>query len=262
MKACVITIGNEILKGRTVNTNAAYIGKFLTSRGYEVEKGLIVKDDLDEIKWAIETANGKYDLIVTTGGLGPTFDDMTVEGVARALELKLVTDPDTLKALKERYNDLRIELTEERLKLALIPEGSRAIRNMVGAAPGVWLDLGRTGILILPGVPREMESIINSAVPLLGTSEKFYHERTEHLEGVMESSLAPLVSRIMEEQMGKVYIKSHPLKSETRGPEIDVEVSAYASTLEEATQRVEATINEILEAADQIRKKRAEQLSD
>lgn len=257
MRACIITIGNEILKGRTVNTNAAYIGKFLTSRGFEVAKGLIVKDDLEEIKWAIEVAIGNFDLIVTTGGLGPTFDDMTVEGISRALDLKLVTDTKTLESLKDRYRKLDIQLTEERLKLALIPEGSVAIMNTVGAAPGVWLDLKASKILILPGVPREMEAILESASILIPEVHRYYHEETRHLEGIMESSMAPVISRIMTEEAGRVYIKSHPLKSETSGPEIDVEISAYASSEEEAREAVERTMKTIENEAEGIRRERS-----
>ncbi len=255
MKACIITIGNEILKGRTVNTNAAHIGKFLTSRGYEVARGLIVKDDLEEIKWAIDTANGNYDLIVTTGGLGPTFDDMTVNGVSRALGLKLTEDKATLETLKRRYSELNVELTHERLKLALIPEGSMPIKNTVGAAPGVWITQSKSKILILPGVPREMEAILEEAGPLISGNSRHYFEETRRLKGVMESSMAPVVSRIMEEMSGRVYIKSHPLKSETSHPEIDMEVSAYADSAEEAQELVQRTIEEILHEASKIEKK-------
>lgn len=253
MKACVITIGNEILKGRTVNTNAAHIGKFLTARGYEVERGLIVKDDLEDIKWAIDNTGGKYDLIVTTGGLGPTFDDMTVSGIARALNLDLIEDTETLKELKHRYQKLEIELTPERLKLSLIPEGSMAIRNTVGAAPGIWIPDSK--ILILPGVPKEMEAILKSADDLLVRSSKHYFEETRHLEGVMESSIAPVVNAIMDRLAGKVYIKSHPLKSETNEPEIDVEVSAYSDSPEEAEKIVRETIDEILKESIRVKRK-------
>lgn len=254
MKACVITIGNEILKGRTVNTNAAHIGKFLTSRGYEVEKGIVVKDDLDEIKWAIDNSNGIYDLIVTTGGLGPTFDDMTVEGVTRALGRKLVTDEDTLDMLKRRYEDLKAELTTERLKLSLIPERSEAIRNRVGAAPGIWVLGEKSKILILPGVPAEMEAILQDADSYIIRNDRFYFEATERLRGIMESSVAPIVTGIMKKHEGKVYIKSHPLKSETKNPEIDVEVSAYAESSREARHLVQETIDEIIFEAQKIRK--------
>lgn len=254
MEACVITIGNEILKGRTVNTNAAHIGKFLTTRGYEVTRGLTVKDDLDDIKWAIDNTNGFYDLIITTGGLGPTFDDMTVAGVARALNIELVEDTDTLRELKERYVRLGMELTTERLKLALIPRGATAIKNKVGAAPGIWISGSKSKILILPGVPREMEAILESAGSLLSNDSRYYFEETRHLEGVMESSMAPAVNRLMEKMSGRVYIKSHPLKSETNHPEIDIEVSAYAETAKEAEDIVRKTIGELLDEASRVRR--------
>lgn len=254
MKACVITIGNEILKGRTVNSNAAHIGKFLTSRGFEVERGLIVKDDADEIAWAIRLCIGKYDLVVTTGGLGPTFDDMTVESIAKALKLELIEDPETRDILLKRYRKLKAEMTPARMKLALIPEGSRAIANRVGAAPGVLLQSGRSAILVLPGVPREMEVILEDSVQLIGSSDMFYAEANKRLEGVMESAIVPIVNSIMDKYRGQVYIKSHPLRSETNEPEIEVEVSAYGKSQEEADSVVKDAFSELLGKADQLKK--------
>lgn len=254
MKACVITIGNEILKGRTVNSNAAHIGKFLTNRGYEVERGLIVKDDPDEIGWAIGLCLGRYDLVVTTGGLGPTFDDMTVESIAKSLKLKLVEDSGTREVLLNRYKKLRTEMTPARMKLALIPEGSRAIPNRVGAAPGVLLSMEKTTILVLPGVPKEMEAILEDSEKLIGASDEFYAEANRRLEGVMESAMVPVVNKIMEKHEGRVYIKTHPLRSETNEPEIEIEVSAYGKTKEEAKSVVEDAFSELVKKAEELRR--------
>lgn len=254
LKACVITIGNEILKGRTVNSNAAHIGKYLTNRGYEVERGLTVKDDPDEINWAISLVVGKYDLVVTTGGLGPTFDDMTVESVSRSLGLELIQDPETLDILQKRYRKLNTQVTPERIKLALIPKGSVPIKNRVGAAPGIFLRRRGTSILILPGVPSEMEAILCDSENLLSKSNRSYSEDIRHLKGIMESSMAPFVNSLMDKFDGKVYIKSHPLKSETNEPEIDLEVSAYADTKEEADRIVGEAVSMLMKKAEELRK--------
>ncbi len=252
--ACVITIGNEILKGRTVNSNAAFIGKFLTNHGYEVNRGFTVKDDPGEIKWAVENSIGKYDLVVSTGGLGPTFDDMTVESVAKALGLKMVEDDGTKQMLLKRYRELGAEATPERLKLALVPEGSHVIRNRVGAAPGIFLSSGSSSLLILPGVPKEMEAILDDSEPLVGNGGRSYAEENRHLAGVMESSMVPIVNEIMARYDGGVYIKTHPLKSETNEPEIDIEVSAYGTTTEEAEKLVSEAINELVRKAESLRR--------
>ena len=92
MKAVIITVGNEILKGRTVNTNTAYIGSFLTHMGYDVVRNLVVKDDPEEIGWAFETALSVSELVVSSGGLGPTFDDLTVSSFAKHFNINYGTD--------------------------------------------------------------------------------------------------------------------------------------------------------------------------
>jgi len=116
MKAYVITVGNEILKGRTINTNAAHIGRVLTYAGYDVIRMVVVPDDIDEIVWAFRDGISRADLVVSTGGLGPTFDDKTVEGLAKALNLELELNQEAYSMVKGKYDRLGVELTRERVK--------------------------------------------------------------------------------------------------------------------------------------------------
>lgn len=248
MKAVILTIGNEILKGKTVNTNMAHIGQVLTYAGHEVFRALIVGDNSDEISWGIRTSLESGDIIVTTGGLGPTFDDMTVESISRALGLETEIDQEELEYLKERYIGRGIELTEERLKMVRLPVGSRAIHNPVGAAPGVILKHDGKTIIILPGVPGEMKAILDIALPEIKTAERVYYEETFPLEGIMESSLAPLTERIMKKWNGQVYIKSHPQRSEVDNPSLNVEVSSWGSDLTKAKKIVASVGKEIRES--------------
>ncbi len=247
MKAVILTIGNEILKGKTVNTNMAHIGQVLTYAGHDVYRAIVVRDDPEEISWGIEKALESADIIITTGGLGPTFDDMTVECISNALGLKTELDPDELDSLKKRYISRGIELTEERLKMVRLPVGSRALHNPVGAAPGVYLKYKGKVIVILPGVPGEMKALLDLVLPDLKTGEREYYEETFPLEGIMESSLAPLVEKIMKKWNGKVYIKSHPQRSEVENPSLNVEVSSWDTDLEKAKETVEAVVKEIKE---------------
>jgi len=245
MKAVIITVGNEILKGRTVNTNTAHIGSFLTHVGYDVLRNLVVKDDPDEIGWAFETALSVSDLVVSSGGLGPTFDDMTVPSFAKHFNIDLVANQEALSFLRHKYQEQNLQVTPERLKMAMLPAGSIAVKNNVGSAPGVFMELRGKKILILPGVPAEMKDILSNASSLIGKGDLFYYEETLHLEGVMESSLAPFVSELMKKYSGKVYIKSHPLGMENNNPRLDVEVSSTGINKKEVEDAVKNAIGEI-----------------
>lgn len=247
MKASIITVGNEILKGRTVNTNTAHIGSFLTHMGYDVIRNLVVKDDPDEIGWAFDTALSVSDVVISSGGLGPTFDDITVPSFAKHFNIDLVLNQEALFILKKRYGDGNLKVTPERMKMAMLPAGSIAVKNNVGSAPGVFMELEGKKILILPGVPSEMKDILSNASTLIGNGDFFYYEDTIHLEGVMESSLAPMVSELMKKYKGKVYIKSHPLGIENNNPKIDVEVSSQGSSMKEAEDAVKDAVETIRE---------------
>lgn len=247
MRAVILTIGNEILKGNTVNTNMAHIGRVLTYSGHEVYRALIVSDNPDEIAWGIKTSLMSGDIVITTGGLGPTFDDMTIACIASALGVKTEVNQEELRNLKERYTGRGIELTEDRLKMVRLPSGSRALHNPVGAAPGVYMKHQGKTIIILPGVPAEMKAILDMVVPDIKTDDREYYEETFPLEGIMESSLAPLVSRIMKEWDGRVYVKSHPQRSEIDNPSLNVEVSSWDSSLDRAKEIVASVKKEIME---------------
>lgn len=247
LRACVLTIGNEVLKGKTVNTNMAHIGRVLTFSGYDVYRGLTVRDDPEEIAWGVRTALESCDLLVTSGGLGPTYDDMTIQCVSDALGLETEINLGALDKLKSRYLNRDIELTEDRLKMVRLPRGSKALDNPVGAAPGVLIETGGKKIVILPGVPKEMEAILDNILDSLRVPGRAYYEETFPLSGIMESSISPLLTKLMKDMGGKVYIKSHPQKSEMSNPRLEIEVSATAGTDEEARKNVELTVSYLKE---------------
>lgn len=247
MRASVLTIGNEILNGRTINSNLAHIGRVLTYAGYEVYRALTVRDDPKEIAWSINTALSFSDLVVTSGGLGPTFDDMTIESISDALGIPLEINQEELEKLKSRYIDRHLELTESRLKMVKLPKGSTALNNPIGAAPGVLLTHDGKRILILPGVPGEMEAILDSVIDEIRTSDVKYYEETFPLDGIMESSLAPLVNQIMKKWSGKVYIKSHPKRSEIANPSLEIQIYSSNEDPEVARKNVKEVIKYLKE---------------
>ncbi len=241
MKAIIITTGNEVLKGRTVNTNFAFIGKLLTYSGYDVIKGIIIKDNLEDIKNAFTYAYNNADLIVSSGGLGPTYDDMTLKGFSMAFNLKLVLNNDALNMIKKKLN----EITEEREKMAVLPEGSIPVRNDKGTAPGVYKIINNKKFIILPGVPKEVESIMNNILDKIKIKDYFYYDNSIRAENVMESKIAPLISNMMELYGNEVYIKTHPLGIENKTPGVEIEVSSSGNDKNYVINNVKKILNEI-----------------
>jgi nicotinamide-nucleotide amidase len=231
----IICVGNELLIGKTLNTNAQWIAKQATALGVTVKRVTVVADAVTEIAEAVREVLGrKPQFMITTGGLGPTFDDKTLEGVAEALNRKLVVNAEALKMVREKYEvyarekgTAAVDLTKARVKMATLPEDAEPILNPVGTAPGVEVDLKETMLIMLPGVPSEMNALFNDAVvPMLrqASGKGRFYEKSFFVDGVMESSLAPLIDRVMRDNVG-VYVKSHPKGSESR-PHIEVHVSA------------------------------------
>lgn len=236
-EAWIITVGNEILIGRIVNTNAAWLGRRLTLLGFRVARVVTVPDVVDEIASELRAAASRARVIVTTGGLGPTYDDVTLEGVARAFWRRLTLNEDALRMVESFYANMGEPLTPERRKMAFLPEGARPLRNPVGAAPGALLELP-DGVIVasLPGVPREMEAMFESHVePVLRriAPRSSIVECGFTVKGVPESSLAPYIrraSRVSE----RVYVKSHPRGFEDRDPVVEVRVLVSAPEASEA----------------------------
>jgi nicotinamide-nucleotide amidase len=164
MKVRLITIGDEILIGQIVDTNSAYIAQKLNQIGLEVDEILSIKDDFQTIIETLERVQEDSDIIITTGGLGPTKDDKTKHGLCEFLKTELVMDTSVLNFLEERYQKLNRPLNDLNRNQALLPKGSRALHNPLGTAPGIWTEFKNTLIINLQGVPFEMKNLLNSEV--------------------------------------------------------------------------------------------------
>jgi len=243
----IICVGNELLIGKTLNTNAHWMARLATSLGITVSRITIVGDDAKEIaKTVHESLQRKPKFIITTGGLGPTFDDKTLEGIAKALNCKLEIHEKALKMVKEKYEAYanagkieRVELTPHRTKMATIPKGAEPLPNPVGTAPGVMMKVDGTLLIALPGVPSEMEAIFEvSVAPLLKkeAGEAMFFETSIYADNIMESTLAPLIDQTMHDNP-YVYIKSHP-KGEEKKPHIEIHFSTTAKDSNTARNRL------------------------
>ena len=249
----ILCIGNELLIGKTLNTNAHWLAGQATSLGMIVKRVTIVGDNVDEIAGVLlEALSRKPRFIIVTGGLGPTFDDMTLAGAAVALNRKLCVDKTALGMVRRKYEAHfgrkleRKDLTPARIKMATLPENAKPLSNPIGTAPGVLLNAGQSSIIVLPGVPPEMEAIFsNSVAPLLrkeaGTISFF--EKSVFADGIVESTLAPLIDTVMRENPD-VYVKSHvyvkPTKgSKTKRPRIELHLSTSSGDTKKALASLE-----------------------
>jgi molybdenum cofactor synthesis domain-containing protein len=248
----ILSVGNELLLGNTVNTNASWIAAQATSVGAEVSRITTIGDNISEISGAVrESLRRAPNFLIITGGIGPTFDDMTLKGVARALGRRIRLDQDAVRLIRShyarRFKGKRIKLTGPRLKMARIPHGSVPLRNPVGTAPAVLLAVNRTQIFCLPGVPSEAKAIVQESILTkirAGANGRSYIESWLKISGIMESSLAPIIDRVMSHKPG-VYIKSHPRGIENDRPQIELHFSTFAAARAAGIRTLRAAVNEM-----------------
>jgi molybdenum cofactor synthesis domain-containing protein len=250
----IICVGNELLIGKIANTNAQWLSKRATSLGINVKRVTVAPDEVADIAEVIrEALSRKPKFIVTTGGLGPTFDDKTLEGVAAALNQKVAVDKEALRMVKAKYaeysktrNIVEAEMTAPMVKMATIPEGATPLPNPVGTAPGVRVDIDGTVLVALPGVPREMEAIFEASVaPMLrdASGDMGFYEKSIYADDAMESVLAPLIDTVMRDNP-LVYIKSHPKGRENK-PHMELHLSTSAKHSEKPEEKLHKAAAEL-----------------
>ncbi len=252
----LISVGNELLIGKTINTNAQWLSKRITSLGLSVSRITVVGDLVDEISRILQEALSRCpQFIIVTGGLGPTFDDKTLEGIAQALHTPLAVDDTALRTVEQKYKAYAKELghkefklTSARVKMATIPKGAKPIPNPVGTAPAILIKTGNVDIYALPGVPSEMKAIFEHTLTKdlkESAGQVIFFEASLFVSHIMESAIAPLIDRVMHNNP-YVYIKSHPMGDE-RSPRIELHLSTTSDKEEAARKRVKRTLMELSE---------------
>ncbi len=211
MSAEIISTGNELLMGLIENSNAKWLARKLTELGFEVKRITVVSDKKRDISQAFKEAiERETNVVISTGGLGPTLDDKTLEALAETLNLKIATNKEALEMIKLKCKVHGLELNQARLKMALLPVNAEPIENPSGLAPAVKIKTGKTIIYCLPGVPVEMKKIFRKKIlPELTQKNKqlLFKERKAKLEGVFESELVPVLKKVREE-FPDVYVKT------------------------------------------------------
>lgn len=242
MKAHLITIGDELLIGQTVNTNAAWLGEQLSLLGIEIAQVTTIGDEAAAIRGALDDALAHATLVITTGGLGPTHDDVTKHVVADYLGKPLREDEELMERIRAYYERGDRSIPDAARKLALVPEGFERLHNPVGTAPGLWYADEHDGreyiLVVLPGVPQEMKGIVKAAVvPRLeerGDLQTVVH-RTLLTAGIGESSLQEKIGDLVEGLGDTLRLAYLPSTSGVR-----LRLSAHGDDARDAEQRIEA----------------------
>jgi nicotinamide-nucleotide amidase len=247
----IIGVGTELLLGQIVNTNAAWIGQRLADVGWDCLRHTVVGDNTERIAEAIREALGRADAVILTGGLGPTQDDVTREALAEVAGVALVRRPELEAWLRERFGGMGVQrMAEMNLRQADVPEGARTIDNPRGTAPGLIMEIDGKPVYAVPGVPREMEGMLEQVVlPDLAARAgegRAIASRTLRTAGVGESRLAERLTPMWEEvgtgrQVTMAYLASPG--------EVRVRLTAVGRTREEALAEiapVEARVREEL----------------
>lgn len=212
--AAILVIGDEILSGRTKDKNIGYIAEYMTNIGIDLREVRIVPDVTEEIVAAVNALRARYTYVFTTGGIGPTHDDITADAIAAAFGVGIDHDPRAIAMLAERFPP--DQLNEARLRMARIPAGAELIANSVSKAPGFILG----NVHVMAGVPSIMQAMLDVVAPTLRTGVRMLSETVR--AGLREGDIGTELARVQQAHP-EVAIGSYPFFSDT-GPDTNVVV--------------------------------------
>jgi nicotinamide-nucleotide amidase len=243
MKAEIITIGDEILIGQIIDTNSAWIAEKFNLSGIEIFQITSVHDDNEHIKEALKNAEEKVDLVILTGGLGPTKDDITKHVLCEYFNTKMVFHEPTFEHIKQRFKNRNIDLNKLNRDQALVPETCTILPNKVGTAPGMWFEKNDTIFVSVPGVPFEMKYLVEYEVlPRLqnnGKIKAIFH-KTIQTQGLPESMLAQRIENWETSLPKNIKLAYLPNPMSVR-----LRLSAMGNNLNELKEQVQLEIERL-----------------
>jgi molybdenum cofactor synthesis domain-containing protein len=241
--AGLLVIGDEILSGRTKDKNIGYIAEYLTAIGIDLREVRVVPDVEAEMVAALDALRHRYTYVFTTGGIGPTHDDITADCVAKAFGVPIGVDARALAIMQERFKAMGTEMNEARMRMTRIPAGADLVHNKVSAAPGFWLG----NVIVMAGVPSIMQAMLDEVAPKLKTGAKMLSEtvRADAREGDVGTALGAVAKAHPD-----VSIGSYPFFDDQRGPNTNIVVrardpqklAAARRAVEEMLKQVKAAI--------------------
>jgi molybdenum cofactor synthesis domain-containing protein len=206
--AAILLIGDEILSGRTKDKNLGYIADWLVALGIDLREARVVPDVEEEIVAAVNTLRGRYTYVFTTGGIGPTHDDITADSVAKAFGVEISHHPEASEILMAYFKEMNREPNEARMRMARIPHGATLILNKVSKAPGFQLG----NVFVMAGVPKIMQAMLDEVAPRLTRGVPMQSRKLEFQGG--EGDVATPLGEI-QKRHPQVVIGSYPFESPT-----------------------------------------------
>jgi molybdenum cofactor synthesis domain-containing protein len=236
VSAALLVIGDEILSGRTKDKNIGYIAEYLTGIGIDLTEVRVVSDDEAAIVAALNALRRSHDYVFTTGGIGPTHDDITADSVAKAFGVPIDYDPEVVEMLRARFAERGADMNEARMRMARIPKGATLVKNNISTAPGFWIG----NVIVMAGVPGIMQAMLDEAGPKLRTGVRMLSETVcaYAREGDIGTELGDIAKAYPE-----VVIGSYPFMDEKFGPNTNIVIrSRDPARLAEAAAAVEAML--------------------
>ena len=235
--AAILVIGDEILSGRTKDKNIGYIAEYLTAIGVDLREVRVVPDVEDEIVAALNALRHRFNYVFTTGGIGPTHDDITAECVAKAFGVPIDYDPRAVALLRQRFKGP--DLNEARMRMTRIPQGAELVTNKVSLAPGFWIG----NVIVMAGVPNIMQAMLDEVGPKLKTGKQMLSVsiRADTREGDIGTELGDVAKAHPDASLG-----SYPFFDDTFGPNTNIVIrSRDPGKLEAAKADVERMLQTV-----------------
>ena len=241
MNAEIICVGTELLLGNIVNTNAAFISERISKLGISCYNQCVVGDNMERCLAQLKESSSRSDIIILSGGLGPTEDDMTKEAVAQFNKLPLVEDSESRRSIEEYFAKRNTEPTENNWKQALLPKGAKAVPNANGTAPGIILETKNCTYILLPGPPVELEAMFDTQImPYLASLQSgVLFSRTVKIVGVGESRAETMIKDMIDAQTNPT------IATYAKTGEVHIRVTSYASDEKEAKKLVKPVVKEL-----------------
>lgn len=237
----LVCVGTELLLGNVVNTNAAYLAEQCAGLGLSCYYQSVVGDNAERLKATIGTALDRSDIVILSGGLGPTADDLTKETAALAMGMPLVMDAHSLERIETFFKTRNLEMTENNKKQALVPEGAIVLDNDNGTAPGLILQKGEKRVILLPGPPNELLPMFEKQVkPYLEKLQPgIIYSKTVKICGMGESKVETMIRDLIDEQ------ENPTIAPYAKTGEVHLRVTARAADEKEAKQLVKPMVKEL-----------------
>lgn len=243
MKAEILCVGTELLLGDIVNTNAPYIARRLAELGIDTYYQGVVGDNRERLKERLAEALDRSDIVLLTGGLGPTYDDITKEVTAECFKLPLELDKPTEKRIHEMLDAIHIRFTDNNTKQAMIPKGACILENRNGTAPGIVIEKDKKTVVLLPGPPSELEPMVdNQVVPFLSKYQSgTIRSHTVRIFGLGEARIESILREEMESG------RNPTIAPYAKGGEVELRITASGATEAECEERIRPVLNSLKE---------------